>query len=59
MSMRMRSCASMRGVVVGLGHQHAHRAAHLMAGILVDDRIDGAVDQGAARMIGEFMGDDR
>ena len=47
----------MRGVLVGLGHQHAHRAAHLMARILVDDHIDGAVNQGAAGMIREFMGD--
>ena len=31
--------------LVGLGHQHAHRAAHFVARILVDDGIDGAVDQ--------------
>ncbi len=34
--------------VIRLGDQHTHRTSHFMAGVLVDDGVDAAADQGAS-----------
>ena len=46
------------GDAIGLGLQHADGAAHLMAGILIEDGVDQSVVQRRPRMRRQFMGDD-
>src|SRR5258707_12783149 len=50
--------AGVDGEPLALGDEHARGAPRLMAGVLIDDGVDRAAHEIAARQRGQFMGDE-